>query len=436
VYLHSITFTNVKLMRKVELKFADAEDEVRLWTVLIGENGTCKTTILQAIALAASGHVGANQLIEGGVPLTDLRGNGHAKRSAEVFATFSVPVPPRGAQAVAIPPGAGPWVQSHITARPGSSQLECSSNYIDNPADATPLGDKDPVAAARQFNLGGWLVAGYGVVRDLPLPASARQTTNEAIDRVAPLFGRGSLVATDHATQLPEGWRAAYKSILKSLFTGNEGLAPHVAGVELRGQGGLAEAQRFGFKAGTGTVKVPATYLSQGYQSTIAWIADLVGRMFKDNDRPINPEDMRGVVLVDEIDLHLHPAWQLKIARALKTAFPQVQFIATTHSPLVLPGLEPNEIIGLRWDEDGHVVSVPFDADPAFMTGTQIYRRFFGVENTYLTEAAQLLQKYNYLASNALRSNEEDADLQTVRQQLAALSALPDWEPVERESRT
>ena len=62
----------------------------------------------------------------------------------------------------------------------------------------------------------------------------------------------------------------------------------------------------------------------------------------------------RGLVLIDELDLYLHPLWQVGLVRALKATFPRVQFIVTTHSPMLLPGLERDEIIHLKLDDAGN----------------------------------------------------------------------------------
>jgi predicted ATP-binding protein involved in virulence len=61
-----------------------------------------------------------------------------------------------------------------------------------------------------------------------------------------------------------------------------------------------------------------------------------------------------GIVLIDEIDLHLHPQWQRRLPGALKEAFPAIQFIATTHSPQILSELDSSEIILLKGDETWH----------------------------------------------------------------------------------
>ncbi|MEZ4435299.1 MAG: AAA family ATPase [bacterium] len=63
-----------------------------------------------------------------------------------------------------------------------------------------------------------------------------------------------------------------------------------------------------------------------------------------DAKAPVACEDIHALVLIDELDLHLHPRWQSGFVTALKRVFPNVQFIATTHSPMVLPGSKP-----MRW---------------------------------------------------------------------------------------
>ena len=72
-----------------------------------------------------------------------------------------------------------------------------------------------------------------------------------------------------------------------------------------------------------------------GYQTTLTWLVDFCKRMFElypDADNPLHGE---AVVLVDEIDLHLHPKWQRDLVPTLSKIFPNVQFIVTTHSPHV-----------------------------------------------------------------------------------------------------
>jgi len=97
---------------------------------------------------------------------------------------------------------------------------------------------------------------------------------------------------------------------------------------------------------------VPFNNLSDGYRNIVAMVADIAHRAAR-----LNPhfeteaaQKTKGIVLIDEIDLHLHPKWQRRVVRDLQNAFPAMQFIATTHSPFILQSLEPGEVIDLNHD--------------------------------------------------------------------------------------
>ena len=94
---------------------------------------------------------------------------------------------------------------------------------------------------------------------------------------------------------------------------------------------------------------VPFNSLSDGYRNMVGMVADIAHRAARLN--PHHGADAAikttGIVLIDEIDLHLHPKWQRRVVMDLKKAFPNLQFIASTHSPFILQSLEPGEVIDL-----------------------------------------------------------------------------------------
>lgn len=85
--------------------------------------------------------------------------------------------------------------------------------------------------------------------------------------------------------------------------------------------------------------------LSEGYRSIIIFASDLLFRLTKDIKDGEIATERKGVVLVDEIDLHLHPKWQRNILRKFRNLFPNIQFIFTTHSPTIIQGATENAII-------------------------------------------------------------------------------------------
>lgn len=95
--------------------------------------------------------------------------------------------------------------------------------------------------------------------------------------------------------------------------------------------------------------------LSDGYRITISMVGDMIYRCIQ-----LNPhfgenvlKETPGVVLIDELDLHLHPNWQRRIVADLKRIFPKVQFVATTHSPFIVQSLRTEELINLDTSVEG-----------------------------------------------------------------------------------
>ena len=83
---------------------------------------------------------------------------------------------------------------------------------------------------------------------------------------------------------------------------------------------------------------LPFEHLSHGYKSVITWVADLLTRLAKQQPHAVSTHDFTGIVLIDEVDLFLHPKWQRQVVRRLRHWFSGLQFIITTHSPIVVLG--------------------------------------------------------------------------------------------------
>jgi hypothetical protein len=493
MYITRLHVKNMKLMRDLELSFTH-EGKPRMWTVFVAENGACKTTLLQAIALAASGPERANQLAD--VPsLPDLRRPTEPVRLSADF-EFGTQLEKwrRFPDTLPIQPLSKMVVQSflHIepnqstfwgTSRSGLSKALTNSFNLDAllgrntwaefrkllgenqfpsssvqlKADESVLIDESeltllpqfisilrtlaqgPVSEARSKSLPGWFAAGYGIQRQLPVPLSTSELKDRVLNRLEPLFGKAPLVGTGFANQFAdtprfESFIAAIKKVLV-----DHHLLPHVDAVELRGRGGvshpgdLVRSHNFEFAFSDQKTKVPATWLSQGYQSTIAWIADLIGQMYLDIGEAIPLENMEGMVLIDELDLHLHPTWQVRLVPVLKRVFPNMQFIVTTHSPMLLPALERHEIMMLRLDENGDVVAEAPPASPKLMTGSEIYSSFFNIQKLYPSDLGDELRRYTYLSSDPTRTDEEDAEMLRLQKRLTDAGLDLGLPPVPRE---
>ena len=102
--------------------------------------------------------------------------------------------------------------------------------------------------------------------------------------------------------------------------------------------------------------------LSDGEKCTLAMAGDLARRMAIANPSMEDPLETEAVVLIDEIDLHLHPEWQRRIVPALAKTFTNTQFLLSTHSPAILSQLTPNSIWIMGNTESGIVANRPEDA--------------------------------------------------------------------------
>nr|AYM53809.1 SMC domain protein [Archangium sp.] len=491
MYITRLHVKNMKLMRDLALDFTH-EGQPRMWTVFVAENGACKTTLLQAIALAASGSDRANQLAD--VPsLPDLR---HPAEPSSIGADFEFgtslekwrrfPEPtllfegnptlslrsslridpdqsvfwgdswraPIEALALAadepLPIAIETMAALFESFKPKAEQvgerafkLKAAFKDFDVAQFSRVLSlafaRRDPISEARSKSFPGWFVAGYGTQRQLPVPLSASELKDHVLNRLEPLFGKAPLVGTGFANQFADTSRfEPFLAALKKVFVDNH-LLPHVDAVELRGRGGvtqpgdLVRSHSFEFVFSGQKTKVPATWLSQGYQSTIAWIADLIGQMYLDIGEAIPLEDMEGLVLIDELDLHLHPTWQVRLVPVLKRVFPRMQFIVTTHSPMLLPALERHEIVMLRLNENGDVVGEAPPASPKLMTGSEIYSSFFNIQKLYPSDLGDELRRYTYLSSDPTRTDEEDAEMLRLQKKLTEAGLDLGLPPVPRD---
>ena len=93
-------------------------------------------------------------------------------------------------------------------------------------------------------------------------------------------------------------------------------------------------------------MKLPLNQLSDGYKGTVSLVADIAYRMAVLNPQLLDRvlEETPGVVLIDEVDLHLHPAWQQRVLSDLRSIFPNVQFIVSTHAPAVIQSVQSENI--------------------------------------------------------------------------------------------
>ena len=133
--------------------------------------------------------------------------------------------------------------------------------------------------------------------------------------------------------------------------------------------------------------------LSGGYRIVLAIAGDLARRMAHGNPHLTDPLASEAIVLIDEIELHLHPSWQQRILTDLRRTFPNTQFIVSTHSPQVLTTLRPEQIVKLS-REDGRIVAARTPEPTYGAEAGDVLNVVMGVDERPPNEFADTLKRY------------------------------------------
>ena len=168
-------------------------------------------------------------------------------------------------------------------------------------------------------------------------------------------------------------------------------------------------------------VDVTLDELSAGYQSVVVLAVDIMAGVFG------QARDLRfasGIVLIDELDAHLHPRWKMQIVSSLRRTFPGLQFIATTHEPLCLRGLKTGEIAVMR--RENRTVKVIGDVpSPEGLRVDQLLTSpLFGLHSTVDPAADRDFQRYYQLLGKTVLTNEEERERQELSRRLTEAGIL------------
>ncbi len=166
----------------------------------------------------------------------------------------------------------------------------------------------------------------------------------------------------------------------------------------------------------------PVGALSDGYRATLAWLLDFLGWVMYFNPAMLT-SGVRGIVLVDEIEQHLHPLWQRQIYQLLTKMFPDVQFITTTHSPLCVIGttdLADKDVSLIHLQRRGDAVeAVSGLQPPRGMRADQVLTSFlFGLETTGDNQTKFEVERLAKLLSQPERTTAEADEVERLRQSL------------------
>ena len=165
--------------------------------------------------------------------------------------------------------------------------------------------------------------------------------------------------------------------------------------------------------------EMPLNTLSQGTQSIIQWLAHLLIGYASYYDFPKSLKDKPGVLIVDEIDAHLHPSWQRRIIPALTKHFPSLQIFCSTHSPLMLAGLKAGQVQLLQRDENNKVTVSRNEDDLVAWSADEILRNLLGVRDPTDQETVDQLERLRELQGKQDLSPEESEELESLSDEVS-----------------
>ena len=155
--------------------------------------------------------------------------------------------------------------------------------------------------------------------------------------------------------------------------------------------------------------------LSSGTQSTLLWIWYLAIKMGDFYGFADGWEEQPAILLIDEIENHLHPTWQRRVIPALRNHFPGLQIFATTHSPFVVAGLKAGQVHRLKRDENGVVSASRQDRDIIGWTIEEILHSVMGVNALTDEETANKAARLKELQSKDALTEDEAAEMEDIR---------------------
>lgn len=395
MFLRKLILQNVRSIEHLELSFTDLEGGTRKWTLLLGENGCGKSTVLRSISL----------LLAGSEALPELLGNPDTWiRVGRKECTFHADI---------------------VTADGDERSVDFKlrrgvgiKDVFDENKDALDLLDRAIAHSARNY-----FTIGYGVSRRLNAESShftsSERFRHPRAQSVATMFSPDATLNPLESWAMDLDYRR--KEGLKIVKSALADLLPNVTFHNID-----KERKQLMFKTPDGLI--PLSQLSDGYQNVAAWCGDLLYRItsiFADHKRPFHA---RGLLLIDELDLHLHPLWKRQLVDFLTDKLPNFQIIATTHSALTVHQAGEGELFMLRRESPQRAPTLQqYEGAPRnLMLHQLLLSPIFGLTTVDSKPVEQMRKEYKALQSKdrSKKTSAEKKRLSALRQEL---QDLPDW---------
>lgn len=389
MFVESIEVSDLRCFAQATLRFRHPDEATasapRLpnVTLLLGNNGAGKSTLLRAIALSALRPV--------------IQSSG--------YNPFSMVRNRASGRAKTMPMHAN--IRGRLVLHPqdGDGKRAPAARAVPTTVQISRRGSGEVVDSKRQQKGAFWermfdddspafLLLGYGATRrvepDESIDLAARQKSRQLrYMRVAGLF-------EEQMTLTPlNAWLPELSVTNKGRYTQVVNLLNLLLPDDTRFRGTRVNGHYVFEHRG---IPVPFGAMSDGYRQYIGWIADLLYHVCKGCPSGKRLDQNRGIVLIDEIDLHLHPEWQRTVISTLSQTLPHLQFIMTSHSPILVGTLQKQNVVVLGVDAAGGSVAAPLSTEVHGMNADQVLTsQAFGLKTTrspdFVAELKSTLKK-------------------------------------------
>jgi predicted ATP-binding protein involved in virulence len=340
------------------LDLTDGKGNPARWTLLLGDNGVGKTTLLECIvgltprfnSADGAGEEDPRLFIE---PRMAPAENSDFIRLRRVGARQS---------AIGACFGSAALLDKDAGAEDVRTSVRLSFADKDEPESLEtsrwPEKERDAIPQSRWSNSSKFnepLVLYYGAGRHMGFENLENRNGNTGSEwRLEPtsemIDAEEMILQLHYASREPKSGRAKRQKEL--LLRTIAELLPEVRSpkqIQVFGASAIGEQRKTGVFVRTADGEVPLRELSFGYKTMMSWIGDVALRLFQEYPESSNALSEPVIIVIDEIDLHLHPSWQRELRELLSRHFPNAQFIATAHSPLIAQAfLDANLAVILR----------------------------------------------------------------------------------------
>lgn len=361
IYIKRVELTNIRCFEHIEIDLS-SDGDIRKWAVILGDNGVGKTTLLRSISLALGDRESAAAL------LRDLAGEWVRRESANKRGTIRIDFSNKKRN------GGSFYTEILIRNDQGRESIE---DYKTEP---------------ENFPWDDIFACGYGATRAIFGMRSYEKY--RTIDSVYSLF--------DYELSLQNA-----ELILRRLESTGEfelGIILHSIDQILMLPLGSTTLRKSGICiSGPWGEFMPIDSIGDGYRATLAWLVDFLGWAMFHHDSIVSRVDIAGIVLIDELEQHLHPRWQRKIIGLLHEQFETTQFIATTHSPLCAAGTADLDDSNYRLvkfglsDDESFVRSEPLSSLRGLRADQVLTSSAFDLAETRNTAIAAILEEFREL---------------------------------------